>query len=178
MACCKLSNIIHNVLFKRRIILDQLTLFIKLQPILDGGSVQRYCLITKYIGNTCFRKIVISIHSSLKICTVTGDICCNIGIRITCKIYLIFVIADGLADHLVGFLYLKFASLCLRNNGKLRIIEAYISVLRCYLVLFLCTVQCLHLCFQLRLIIRCLFLGCISCFFEKAFHPCVWFLGF
>jgi len=144
MIRCKLCHIIHDMLFEGCIILDQLALFVKLQPVLDGASIKCYCLISKCVGDACPRKVIICIHRCLQICTVAGHICFHISIRVTAKIYFPVIAADSITDHLIGFFYLQFTSHCLRHDRKLGIIKAYVRILRCYLILFLGTVQCFH----------------------------------
>ena len=178
MRSCKLCYIIHNMLFKRRIVLYQLSFFIKLQPVLNGVSIKCYCFISKCIGDACFCKVIICIYRCLKICTVTGNIRCDICIRITAQIYFRIITADGFADHLVCFLHLQLRTLGFRHNGKFRIIKTYICILRRHLVFFLCTVQCFHLCFQLTLVKSSFFLGCVSGFSKKSLHPFIWLLRF
>ena len=178
MCCRKLCYIINNMLFKRRIILDQLSFLVKLQPVFDRISVKSYCLIPKCIRDTCFRKIVVCIYSCLKISTVTCDIGCDISIRIASQIYFRVITADGLTDHLISFFYLQLTSCCLRHNSELRIIKTYVCIFRSYLILLLCTVQRLHLILQLGLVKSCLLFRCIGCFFKKTFHPFIRFLLF
>ena len=159
------------------IISDQLTLLIKIQPVLDRTAIQSHCLISKGIGDACFGKIIACIQRCLKICIITCHCSLCIYIRITGKIHRILIVGHSFRKSIICFLQYQLASLCLRNNFKLRFPISYIRILRCNLVLLLCTIQCFHLCFQLFLVKSRIFICTVNSVLRKTGNPLIGLLG-
>ena len=178
MGRCKLRHIICDVLSERCIIHDQLSFFIKIQPVLDRISIQGFRFISKSIRNACFCEIVTCIKRRLQIRIVAGDICFYIHIRLTVEINRSFISRNSFRKHVISIFQIQLTSLCLRNNLKLRISICDICILRSYLILFLCTVKCLHLFFQLFFIVSRVLSGCIALLFKKTSDPFIRFLIF
>ena len=178
MGRCKLRHIICDVLSERCIIHDQLSFFIKIQPVLDRISIQGFRFISKSIRNACFCKIVTCIKRRLQIRIVAGNICFYIHVRLTVEINRSFISRNSFRKHVISIFQIQLTSLCLRNNLKLRISICDICILRSYLILFLCTVKCLHLFFQLFFIVSRVLSGCIALLFKKTSDPFIRFLIF
>ena len=166
------------MLLERIVIPYKLTLLVKLQPVFDGIAIERFCTVAKSIGDTCSRVVIACFQSRLQCLIILCNIRTYICFRCICKINASLTGRNSCIQYLICLFDIKLATFRLRNDHKLSILKCHICILRCGLILCLCTVQWFELFLKPGLVVSCILGNSIALLLIHAFDPFIRLLLF